>query len=226
MSELIKLDNEYKNWLAEVSKRFRQSQIKASLTVNEALTKFFWSIGKDLYDLKPRYEWGNSFYAKISKDLTESLPDVKSFSPRNLHYMYQFYMLYKEIMHQLDAKIDEYENLHQLDAKLFFLIPWGHTKLIIDRCRKNTLQALYYAKKSLDNNWSRAVLLNFIDSNLYEREGKAITNFKTTLPEIQGDLAQAITKDPYNFDFLTLSQRYNEKELKDALMDNITRFLL
>lgn len=169
---------------------------------------------------------GNSFYAKISKDLTESLPDVKSFSPRNLHYMYQFYMLYKEIMHQLDAKIDEYENLHQLDAKLFFLIPWGHTKLIIDRCRKNTLQALYYAKKSLDNNWSRAVLLNFIDSNLYEREGKAITNFKTTLPEIQGDLAQAITKDPYNFDFLTLSQRYNEKELKDALMDNITRFLL
>ena len=92
--------------------------------------------------------------------------------------------------------------------------------------RKHTLQALYYAKKSLDNNWSRAVLLNFIDSNLYEREGKAITNFKTTLPEIQGDLAQAITKDPYNFDFLTLSQRYNEKELKDALMDNITRFLL
>lgn len=78
----------------------------------------------------------------------------------------------------------------------------------------------------IQNNWSRAVLLNFLDTDLYERQGKAITNFKMTLPTVQSDLAQEITKDPYKFDFITLTQSYNEKELKDALMDNIQKFLL
>ena len=68
--------------------------------------------------------------------------------------------------------------------------------------------------------------MNFLDTGLYEREGKAITNFQTSLPIPQGDLAQEITRDPYNFNFLTLEQDYREKELKDALIANITRFLL
>ncbi len=109
---------------------------------------------------------------------------------------------------------------------IIFQIPWGHHRYILDKCRSDRQKALFYVDKVLENNWSRALLLNYLDTDLYERQGKAVTNFKATLPAIQGDLAQAITKDPYNFDFLALTEKYNEKELKDALMDNITRFLL
>jgi len=102
----------------------------------------------------------------------------------------------------------------------------GHHVVIIGKCRNDQQKALFYVNKVIENNWSRALLLNFLDTDLYDRQGKAITNFQATLPDIQSDLAQDITKDPYNFDFLTLTEKYNEKELKDALMDNITRFLL
>ena len=227
MSELIKLDNEYKNWIIEVSKQFKKSQIKASMKVNSEMLRFYWGIGKGIDNLKEKYNWGSKFYKKISDDLTKLLPNVKSFSPRNVLYMHQFYVLtHKVITPQVVAQLDNNEVMPQLVAQIIFEIPWGHIRLILDKTKANLEKALYYVQKTFENNWSRAVLLNFIDSNLYEREGKAITNFKNTLPEVQGDLAQALTKDPYNFDFLTLSQRYNEKELKDALMDNITKFLL
>lgn len=107
-----------------------------------------------------------------------------------------------------------------------FTIPWGHHKLIIDKCKDNTDKAIFFVNQVIQNSWSRTVLLNFLDTDLYERQGKAITNFKLTLPNVQSDLAQEITKDPYKFDFITMTQIYNEKELKDALMDNIQKFLL
>ena len=107
-----------------------------------------------------------------------------------------------------------------------FSIPWGHNRTIIDKCKGDKNKALFYVTKTLENNWSRAILLNFLDTDLYERQGKAITNFSQTLPEVESDLAQEITRDPYNFDFLTIREKYDEKELKDALMDDIEKFLL
>lgn len=177
-------------------------------------------------------KYGSGFYKKLSTDLKEIFPNSNSFSETNLRYMWRFYELYPltENLPQFGANFEN-ENMPQVvansdDYKNIFLIPWGHHKIIIDKCRNDQQKALFYVNKVIENNWSRAVLLNFLDTDLYEREGKAVTNFKHTLPAVQGDLAQAITKDPYNFDFLTLTERYNEKELKDALMDNITRFLL
>lgn len=107
-----------------------------------------------------------------------------------------------------------------------FLIPWGHNRVILDKCKGNTDKALFYIRKTLENNWSRAILMNFLDTDLYERQGKAITNFSATLPEAQSELAQAITKDPYNFDFISITEKYNEKELKSALISNIGHFLM
>ena len=107
-----------------------------------------------------------------------------------------------------------------------FLIPWGHNILILDKCKGNRDKALFYVHKTLENSWSRAVLLNFLDTDLFERQGKAITNFAHPLPEPLSDLAQQITKDPYTFDYLTLTERYEEKELKQALIGNIERFLM
>lgn len=107
-----------------------------------------------------------------------------------------------------------------------FCIPWGHHKLIIDKYREQPQKALFYVNKVYENNWSRAVLLNFLDTDLYERQGKAVTNFKSTLPEVDSDLAQQLTKDPYCFDFTGLTEPFKERELKEALLHNITKFLL
>jgi len=232
MTQIIKTDPEYKAWITEISSRFRQSQIKASVKVNDEMLRFFWSLGRDMHIRKDLYAWGSKFYKQISEDLQKELPDVKSFSPRNLLYMHQFFRLFPdiEITHQVGAQITGEQITHQSDAQfdrnIIFLVPWGHIKKIIDKCGEDSEKALFYAGKVLENGWSRAMLLNFLDTNLYERQGKAITNFQNTLPAPASDLAQEITKDPYNFDFLTLTNGYYEKELKDALMDNITRFLL
>lgn len=102
----------------------------------------------------------------------------------------------------------------------------GHHKYIIDKCGDNPEKALFYVNKILENNWSRAVLLNWLSTDLYERQGKAITNFSNQLTVPQEDLTQEMTKDPYNFDFLTLTEGYNEKKSKDALEENIVKFLL
>ena len=217
------LNEKYKDWICDVSSRFKVSQIKASIKVNEEMLRFYWMLGRDIELMKAEMEWGSYVYKRISNDLTLELPNVKSFSPRNLQYMNQFYRIYsdvdidKEFTHQVGA---------QIDKNIIFMIPWGHHKLIMDKCKYDKPKALFFITKTLQNNWSRAVLLNFLETNLYERQGKAITNFEVTLPAVKSDLAKDITKDPYNFDFLTLTEHYNEKELKDALMDNISDFLL
>ena len=126
----------------------------------------------------------------------------------------------------LDTAEKQLPSVNDYVNESIFSIPWGHHVAIIGKCRNDQPKALFYVNKVIENNWSRAVLLNFLDTDLYDRQGKAVTNFEYTLPAVQSDLAQAITKDPYNFDFLTLTEKYNEKELKDALMDNITSFLL
>ena len=222
MDKLVEVDAQYREWISEVSKRFHQSQIKAAVKVNDEMLRFYWQLGKELHDRKDKFSYGQSFYKTISRDLRRELPDVKSFSETNLRYMQKFAELYSEVSNlpQLgeDFRSEEIEPL--------FAIPWGHHKIIIDKCNGNPKKALFFVDQVIQNNWSRAVLLNFLDTDLYERQGKAITNFNLTLPAMQSDLAQEITKDPYKFDFITLTQSYNEKELKDALMDNIQKFLL
>lgn len=229
--ELMTFDKKYKNWISDISSKFKRSQIKAASKVNEEMLKFYWELGRDIETIKPKNIYGSKFYERLSNDLTKELPEVKSFSPRNLRYMNEFYLLYSEalILQQDAAKLKD-SNLQQLvanfETEIIFRIPWGHHICILGKCKDDMKKALFFVGKTLENNWSRAVLLNFLDTNLYEREGNAISNFKRALPVEKGDLAQAITKDPYNFDFLSLRQNYNEKELKDALMDNIQSFLM
>ena len=231
--DVIQIDESYKNWIHNISQRFQQSQIKAAMKVNDEMLRFYWSLGRDMDQKKAQYSWGSHFYSQISHDLKRELPDVKSFSVRNLQYMHQFYRVFKgiEITNQADSQLLEEKHsaiTNQVDSQLsnVFFIPWGHVKVIMNKCGDDTDKALFFVNKVLENHWSRAVLLNFLDTDLYERQGKATTNFAATLPAPQSELAQAITKDPYNFDFLTMTEKYNEKELKDALMDNIQSFLL
>lgn len=241
---IIQSDKQYTAWIGEVCKRFKQSQIKASIKVNTELLRFYFNLGYDLHIMKKQFGAGNEFYSMASKDLGKALPDVKSFSPTNLKYMQYFFELYgdkylnirgQQVVDQNNEISPQLVDLNVINRPQLaddfkntdiFEIPWGHQVQIIGKCQGNMDKALFYVRKTIENNWSRAVLLNFLDTDLYEREGKAVTNFKETLPLPLGDLAQQIVKDPYNFNFLSLTEKYTEKELKDALMDNIQHFLL
>lgn len=215
MKEITSIDKDYRDWVSELKGRFRQSQIKAAVRVNSEMLRFYWSLGQDIVERQLENIYGSGFFFRLSKDLQQELPDTKGFSPTNIKYFKYFYELYSSL----------FENRPQLADDLFH-IPWDHHRRIIDKCKGDPQKAFFYVRKTRENNWSRAILLNFLDTDIYDREGKAMTNFKTALPVLNGDLAQQMTKDPYCFDFLTLSQQYSEKELKDALMDNIQRFLL
>ena len=232
MSNLIKADENYRKWINEVAKRFRQSQIKASVQVNDEMLRFYWSLGRDISKRALEAHYGSGFYKMVSADLQDIFPDVHSFSATNLKYMRYFYEMYPDAVNRPQVEDDFADVLNRpqlgddLGNDIIFCIPWGHNKLIMDKCKGKPNKAKFYVRKTLENKWSRAVLMNFLSTDLYERQGKAVTNFALTLPKPQSDLAQEITRDPYNFDFLAIRETYDEKELKDALMDNIEKFLL
>ena len=145
---------------------------------------------------------------------------MSGFSVQNLKNIRYWYKFYNSDENGLQA-VSQIE----LIEKLVKSIPWGHNQRIMYKC-KNIEEALFYVQKTMDNGWSRTVLEHQIDSDLYHRQGKAITNFQSKLPEPQSDLAEQTLKNPYNFDFLALREKYDEKELEDALIKQITQFLL
>lgn len=205
---------EFKKWVNSISANYKQSQIKAAIKVNSEMLSFYFELGKEISITSFKAIYGSKFYDNLSKELINNLPNIKGLSPRNLRYIEKFYLLYK----------DKVEILPQVVAQLFS-IPWGHHRYIIDKC-KDVDEALFFVNEVHRNSWSRDVLLNFLDTNLYKREGKAITNFNEQLPKDDSDLAQQIVKDPYNFDFISIRGKYDEKELKEALIDNIQKFML
>lgn len=233
--QLMITEDQYRIWIQELRARYQRSQIKAATSVNAEMLQFYWSLGRDIVEMKAESTWGAGFYKTLSQDLRKALPNIKGFSASNLRYMQRFYHLYKNIP-QLVEKMPSVGNdtivpqvVEQLPTdpvRSIVLIPWGHHRAIIDKCKGNTEKAVFYMRQTVENNWSRAVLLNWLDSDLYERQGKAITNFALTLPAPQSDLAQEMTRDPYNYDFLAIRERYDEKELKDALMVNVQRLLM
>ncbi len=252
MKNIAVIDKDYKQWINEIRGRYRHSQIKAAVKVNSEMLQFYWLLGHDIVERKMENTYGSGFFNRLSSDLQRELPDAKGFSPTNIKYFKYFYELYSPLLENRPQVADDSkshsicqqvvdESTSQIRpqvadnfnrpiipqvAEELFSIPWDHHRRIIDKCKGNPQKALFFVQKTRENNWSRAVLLNFLDTDLYEREGKAITNFKAALPAPDSDLAQQMTKDPYCFDFFTLSLQYSEKELKDALMDNIQKFLL
>ena len=228
--QILVLTEDYKKWVESISLRYRQCQIKAAVSVNRELISFYWTLGQEIVEREAEKQYGSNFYSSLSRDLKSSIPGIKGFASTNLRYMAKFYTLYSGTNLPQAVGISESSNFPQLVGDLqqedLFAVPWGHHRLIIDRCKDDHDKAAFFVKKTIQNNWSRAVLENFLDTNLYERQGKAITNFAYSLPAPQSDLAQEMTKDPYNFDFLTIQEDYDEKQLKEALVDNVIKLLL
>lgn len=241
----MKLDKEYKRWLMDLKSRILQSQIKAAVKVNTELLRFYWDLGQDIATRRMDSVWGSGFFEQLSGDLRREFPNMQGFSSTNLKYCKRFYLFYTqetsirpqvvdEISQENHVQVQVSENKqdiirHQvgdeLGTYLIFQIPWRHHIEIISKC-KSVKEALFYVKKTVENGWSRAVLMNFMEADLFSAQGKAQNNFSRLLPEPQSDLANQILKDPYNFDFLMITENYKEKELEDALIANITKFLL
>lgn len=224
MSQLINVSDEYRQWVIEVCSRFRSNQIKAAVSINTALLEFYWGLGQDIVNLNLEKNYGSGTMNAISQDLQKNLPGVKGLSPINIYYTKRFYILYDQLIEKFPQVVEKFgkDGIFQI----LFSIPWGHHRYIIDKFSKNPQRAFYYVLQTHINGWSRAVLLNMVELDRQEPLGKAISNFELTLPDIQSDLAQEITKDPYTFDFAAVSQPYHENELKKALEDNISQFLL
>lgn len=217
-------DNNYLNWLSEVKTKLKSFQSKAVLAVNSLLIEFYWELGKAISEKETGY--GTGFLEQVSKDLKSDFPEMKGLSYRNLAFCRQFYLFYSShsILQQPVAILSK-QPVDQLTHQLVTQIPWGHNILIFTK--SNTLeQAEFYILQTIENGWSREVLALQIKSQLFERKGKSINNFKQTLPHPFSDLANETLKDPYVFDFLTLSKPFHEKDIENQLIANVTKFLL
>jgi len=240
-------DANYKEWLRSLKNEYRKSQIKAAVKVNAELIRFYYFLGKGISQRHFESVYGSGFYQRLSVDLRKEIPDASGFSVTNLHYVYWFYERYKLLDGEFTAENGVFtflqqvavescatiekahkklqsENLQQVAVELVSL-PWGHHQVILGKV-KTIEESLFYVHEAFANGWSRAVLLNFIKSGLYARQGQAITNFAQTLPEIDSDLAQQLTRDPYDFNFISIETKYKERKLKDTLINGLESFLL
>lgn len=205
----------YIQFINNLKEKIRSAQIKVALSANQGLIKLYWEIGRDIAEKQKSDRWGSKVIEKISKDLQREFPDVEGFSRTNLFRMRAFYLAYKIVP----------QAVGQLDLLPIFRIPWGHNTVLLEQV-KDASTRLWYAEQAIENGWSRSVLEMWIDSNLHKRKGKAITNFKDSLPGVQSDIAEQTIKDPYIFDFLTLTKKHREKELEQGLMDHLQKFLI
>lgn len=239
-------DNEYVEWLSDVKARFHQSQIKAAIRVNTAMLEFYWSIGRDLVALRAEERWGAGVVKQFALDMRQAFPNETGFSDTNVKYMKRWYSFYYEnitksqqvagqirgsqISHQLGDQMESAEKSHQLGDQLempeiFGRIPWRHHVEIFTKSQ-SIEEAIFYINKVAEEGWSRNWLEDQMAAKRYLSQGAAITNFDKTLPAPQSELAKEMLKDEYNFEFLTMKAKYDEHDLEEALVNNITRFLL
>lgn len=200
----------YEEFLKELKERIRNAQVRAALAVNRELVLLYWQIGKEILYQQQQQGWGAKVINRLATDLRKAFPDIKGFSARNLLYMRAL----------AEAYPDE-----QIVQQVVALIPWGHNVRILDAV-KTAEERMWYIQQTIQYGWSRNVLIHQIDSQLYRRQGNAITNFNRVLPAPQSELAQQIVKSPYSFDFLSLGKEALERELETALIQHIREFLL
>lgn len=208
--EMAMMHADYVQWLADIKNRVLTARHKAVLAVNAELVSLYWHIGRDILQRQAAQGWGSKVIDRLGRDLREAFPEMKGFSTRNLKYMRAF----------AEAWTD-FEIVQQVAAQL----PWFHLCTLIDKV-KDSQQREWYLKQAIVQGWSRTTLEIHIKNRLHERQGKAVTNFAARLPAPTSTLAQETLKDPYLFDFLSLGEDAQEREIENALMQHITRFLL
>ena len=200
----------YDEFLGQLKERIRTAQLKASVSVNRELVLLYWHIGREILRRQKQHGWGAKIIDRAAADLRREFPGVEGFSPRNLKYMRAFAQAWPDevIVQQLAAQV-----------------PWFHNCVLLDKV-KDPSEREWYVRKCVESGWSRNVLVHWIESDLYSRQGKAQTNFERALPAPQSDLARETLKDPYKFEFLSLGGEAAERELEEELLAHIRKFLV
>ena len=225
----------YTTLLTDLKTRVRAAQLRAAVSVNRELISLYWDIGKIIAAAQQTEGYGKQVVQRLAVDLQTEFPGMAGFSPQNVWYMRSFYLAWTKELPKLQQPVGESavnilpqlvgdlagSNLPQPVAE----IPWGHNLVLLAKLKPPVLR-LWYARKTVEHGWSRAVLTHHIETQLHKREGKAVTNFQNTLPPAQSDLAKQTLKDPYNFDFLTLRSDAHERDLEQGLLDHVQKFLL
>lgn len=196
--------------LASVSERVRVGRSKAVAAANNELLATYWAIGRDILERQEQEGWGSRVVDRLSADLRQAFPEAKGFSPRNLKYMRAF-----------SDRLSEESIVQAPLAQL----PWYHQIALLEKL-SDAESRLWYAAAAIENGWSRDILVDKIETHVRERSGQAITNFSTTMPPAESDLAQQATKDPYVFDFVAMTERFNERDLETQLVTHVQKFLL
>ncbi len=204
------LPTDYANWLSALKSRIHDARLRASLAVNRELVLLYWQIGREILDRQGKQGWGTKVIDRLAADLRQEFPDIKGFSSRNLKYM-------RALAEAWPEPVFVQEVLAQ--------IPWYHHIALLDKIDDFKTRE-WYIRKTIENGWSRNVLVHQIELKLHERQGSALTNFSRTLPSPQSDLAQQILKDPYQFDFLALGAKAKERDLELGLLRHLRDFLI
>lgn len=200
----------YAETLGEIKQRIQQERLRAVMAANSAMVLLYWDIGQLILTRQEREGWGAKVIDRLSADLRETYPEMKGLSPRNLLFMRSF----------AEACPDG-EKVKQLVSQL----PWGHIIRLLQRVKEPEARD-WYTRQAIEHGWSRNILELQIDGRAHDRQGKALTNFKATLPPTDSDMAAQVFKDPYLFDFLGTADPRREREVEKALVDHIQRFLL
>jgi predicted nuclease of restriction endonuclease-like (RecB) superfamily len=219
----------YMTVLQTLKERIRQARLRAVVAVNKELLTVFWEIGNTIRKQEKSEGWGTKTVERLASDLKIEFPDMKGLSPRNLRYMREFVVAYPKftILQRSVAKLNNnnknpsFTILQQAVAKL----PWGHNCTLLDKL-KQPEERLFYAQKAIQNGWTRAMLVNQIESGLHKRQGMLTSNFTSSLPAYESELAMQLFKDPYQLDFILLGEEAKERDLENALMNQVTKFLL
>jgi len=204
------IQQDYQAWVRELKKRIQTTQVRAITAVNSELIMLYWQIGREIQERQATQGWGTKVVVRLAADLSKAFPNMKGFSARNLNAMLAFARAW-----------NEKSILQQVAAKL----PWGHHLVLLDKLKKAD-ERQWYAQAAIEHGWSRNILLHQIETDVFRRQGKALTNFKRTLPAAQSELAQQLVKDPYVFDFMEIAEDARERELENMLIDHLRKFIL
>ena len=225
----------YHKLLEDLKTRVRTAQLKAAVAVSHELIQLYWDIGRLIVERQDEEGWGKSVVERLAADIQRAFPGIQGFSSVNVWRMRAFFLAYSDTQAILSQPVTEAPKVEKLSQAVTDAVsrppafaanlPWGHNQVLLFKLKERT-ERLWYAAKAVEHGWSRAVLTVQIETDLYGRQGKAVTNFAATLPSPQSDLAQQTLKDPYVFDFLTLSEEAHERELESGLVDHVQKFLL
>lgn len=245
-------DKEYVSWLHDLKERYVRSQVRTIVQAQNEMLTYYWSLGRDIVKKKAESKWGSGFFNQLSLDMKAMFPGDSGFSSANLRYMKRWYEFYYENVIILQQAAEELESVkrHQSDDEIvhqvgeeiifpilqqpademempsvFAVVPWFHHVQIFTKSH-SIEEALFYIKKVATEGWSRSRLESQMEKQLFLSQGAAVTNFEQTLPSSQIQIAKEILKDPYHFGFLNIKEEYAEKDLEDALVSNVTQFLL